>query len=179
MNFLQAYVDSRTRPFLSGSFEQFLEQVARRGSWIGGGSVAAAGAALAAALLEKLLVHPRQILRLRARRRACMRLVERDAKVFARVIAAMRSETPRAFQRALKTAIEVPCDVHAHAQAVERAGRAAGRQINPRFQSDLRCALAFAAAAKHASRALIDTNLAWLQDRGYARRVRRRLRDAR
>jgi len=157
------------------SLEQLLEQVARRGSWLGGGSAAALTAALSAALLEKVVTRPRLAQRLRRRRQVCTQLIHRDARMFARVIEATRTSNPRAVQRRLKAATDVPCRVFEHAQAVQQACRAARRSVKPQLQSDLRCALALAEAAGASARVLIQTNLAWLKDAAYARRVRRRL----
>ena len=163
---------------LQGSVEGFLNQVARRGSWIGGGSVAALSAALSAALLEKLVHQPALVRRLRRIRRECLALVQRDASAFARVIQATRVRDRRAFQRALKAAIEIPVRIFEHARTVHAACREAQRAVSSRFHSDLRCARALAAAAEEASRGFISTNLAWLGDRNYARRIRRRIQSA-
>ncbi len=157
------------------SVEQFLEQVAQRGSWIGGGSVAALGAALAAALLEKLVFQPPLRRRLQAVRRECLSLIDQDAKMFARVIDATRGHRRAVFAQALMKATEIPCRVFERAHAVQAACRRAQRAIKPKFQSDLRCALAMAKAASDSSRALINTNLAWLGSPAYTRRIRRRL----
>ena len=161
-----------------GSLEQFLEQVARRGSWVGGGSVAALGAALSAALLEKLVVRPAAARRLRALRRECVALIERDATTFARVINATRSSNRRAFARSLKIATEAPYRVFANAHLVRAMGRVEQRAIKPQFQSDVRCALALASAAATSAETLVRTNLAWLKDRAYAAAMRKRLRQA-
>lgn len=163
---------------MQDSVEQFLDQVAQRGSWLGGGSVAAFSAALAAALLEKLVVNPRTVRRLRAARRECLRLIERDARLFARVIQATRASNQQAFRRALQYATEVPCRVFEHAHAIQHECREARRSVKPRFQSDLQCASAVASAAAISARTLIQTNLAWLNDRAYSRRMRRRLQSA-
>ena len=160
---------------MHGSLEQFLEQVARRGSWVGGGSVAALSAALSAALLEKLVHRPEQTRHLRRLRRECVGLIQRDAETFARVIQATRSRDRHAFSESLKTATEVPCQVFEHAQTIQSACRRAQRSIKPRFQSDLRCAMALALAASESARTLIQTNLSWLHDRSYARTIGRRL----
>lgn len=157
------------------SLEQLLEQVARRGSWLGGGSAAALSAALSAALLEKIATRPHLVQQARRHRQVCVRLIHRDAQTFARVIQATRTNNHPAFQRRLKTATDVPCQVLAHAQAVQRACQAAQRSVKPQFQSDLRCALALASAAGESARVLIQTNLAWLKDPAYARQVRRRI----
>lgn len=160
---------------MRASLEQFLESVARRGSWVGGGSAAALSGALSAALLEKLLLQPSSVKRLRTIRRECLRLIDEDALTFARVIEATRAKRADAFANALKRATDVPCRVAEHAAAVQASCRAARRLIKPRFQSDLRCAQALARAAEQSAWALIQTNLAWLKDRSYSRSVRRRL----
>ena len=163
---------------MQGSVNDFLEQVARRGSWVGGGSVAALAAALAAALLEKLLVQPSIVRLLRRRRAECEQLIERDAATFSAVIKATRQHRREAFQRSLKVATEVPCRVFEHAQAIQAACRRATRTVKPRFQSDLRCAMALALASGESARTLIETNLAWLNDPRYTRTIRNRLQHA-
>lgn len=163
---------------LSDSLEEFLAQVARRGSWVGGGSAAALCAALAAALLEKLVVRPAQGNALRRVRAECVRLIDRDATTFAAVIQATRHHNRRAFSRNLKVATEVPCRVFEHAQAIQAACRRATRAVKPRFQSDLRCAMAMALAAGESARTLIETNLAWLNQPGYTKQIRNRLQTA-
>ena len=155
---------------------QFLEQVARRGSWFGGGSASALSAALSAALLEKLTPSSAVGRRLARIRRVCVRLIERDAVMFARVIETMRAGQRSAFQRALKAATDVPCRVFEYAHVIQAACRIAARTIGPKFQSDVTCARALAVAASEGARALIETNLAWLRDPVYTTRVRRRLR---
>ncbi len=160
---------------MEASLEEFLDQLARRGSWFGGGSAAAFSAALAAGLLEKLVVDPARTRRLRRIRRECLALVEGDAATFASVIRATRAKDRQAFRRALKTATDVPCRVFERAKAVQTACRQAQRVVKPRFQSDLRCALAIALAAAESARTLIHTNLAWLDDAAYAKAVQRRL----
>ena|GEM_PF-2357154 len=157
------------------SLNDFLEQVARRGSWVGGGGVAALSAALSAALLEKLVTRPALGQKLRRLRGICLALIDADADTFSRVIQAMRRNDQPGFRRALKRATDVPCQVFESAAAVQAACRAARRAINPRFQSDLRCAEALAGASCVAARALIHTNLVWLKDPAYARVTQRRL----
>ena len=160
------------------SLERFLDQVARRGSWVGGGSVAALSAALAAALLEKLVVHAAARRPLKRIRTDCARLIHQDAERFARVIQALQARKHALFARSLKSATEVPCRVFAHAQAVQSACRRAQRSIKPRLQSDLRCAMALALAASESARTLIETNLAWLDDPAYTKTVHRWLQSA-
>ena len=161
---------------MHASLEEFLEQVARRGSWLGGGSVAALSAALSAALLEKLLLNARTVRQVRRLRCECVALIERDAEAFARVIQATRSHRSGTFQRALRRAIDIPCRLITCCQLIEAHGRRIQPEIKPQFRSDLRCALAVARAAREGALALVDTNLAWLNDQAYAGRVRRRLR---
>ncbi|MBI4003615.1 MAG: cyclodeaminase/cyclohydrolase family protein, partial [Candidatus Omnitrophica bacterium] len=86
------------------SLEELLRRIARKGSWMGGGSVAALCAALSAALLEKLVVQPAAAQRLRRIRRACLALIPRDARAFSHVIQATRHSDRRGFARALKRA---------------------------------------------------------------------------
>jgi len=135
-------------------------------------------AALSAALLEKLVVKPSLARQLRRIRRSCVALIPKDAERFSRVIQAMRRTDRRLFSRRLKAATEVPWQVFEHAQAVQSACRVAQRSIKPRFQSDLRCALALALAASESARTLIYTNLAWLNERTYSQAMRRRLQSA-
>lgn len=160
------------------SIEQFLEQVARRGSWLGGGSVAALSAAMAAALLQKLVIRKASVRRLKRLRRASLLLIDRDARTFAKAIAATRLGNRRRFVAALKQATEVPFCVFANAHQVIAMGLAEKRAIKPQFQSDVRCALAAAWAAAGSAQALILTNLAWMKDAAYARRMRKRLKQA-
>lgn len=160
------------------SLESFVEHVARRGSWFGGGSVAALSAALAAALLEKLVHDPTAVRALRRIRRECLSLIDRDAATFARVIQTTRRKQRSVFARSLKAATEIPCRVFERAAALQAACRAAQRTVNPRFQSDLRCAMATALAAGESARTLVYTNLAWLNDRAYTQQVERRLQAA-
>jgi formiminotetrahydrofolate cyclodeaminase len=158
------------------SIEQFLEQVARRGSWLGGGSVAALAAAMAAALLEKLQPHPAADLR--RLRLSCAKLIEEDARRFARVIDVSRRNDRRAFAQALRQATEVPCRVFEAAHRTKANARAARRFIRPKLQSDLRCATAVADAAARSAKSLIETNLAWLRDPEYTSKTRSRMRRA-
>ena len=135
-------------------------------------------AALAAALLEKLTPSSAAGRRFARVRRACVRLIQLDADLFADVIRAMRAGRQETFQRALKAATEVPCQVFEHAHAVQAACRSAVRTISPKFQSDVTCAQALAVAAATGARALINTNLAWLHDPAHTKRIHRRLRTA-
>lgn len=168
-------VFSSVRRRLQGSFEHALDEIARRGSWWGGGTVAAFSAALAAALAEKLAAQPSFRRRLHRIRQSCLKLGQADADAFADVIRATRSGSRRAFARSLKAATEVPYDVLGHARTIEDACRRLEREVRPQYRSDLRCASALARAAGASARGFIDTNLAWLRDPGYARRMRRRV----
>jgi formiminotetrahydrofolate cyclodeaminase len=162
------------------SLEQLLDQVAFRGSWFGGGSVAAMSAALSAALLEKLAPSPALGRRLRSIRQDCLALIEVDARTFARVIQSTRMPgNRRAFVRALKAATAVPLRLFRHAQTIQAISRAAQRRMKPRFRSDLQCVTALARASADGARALILTNVAWLNDHQYTKTVRRALRATR
>ena len=160
---------------LQGSLEHALDEISRRGSWWGGGTVAAFSAALSAALVEKLAAQPSIRRRLQRIRQSCLQLGQADADAFADVIRATRSGSRRAFAHSLKAATEVPYDVLGHACTIEDACRRLERQIRPRYRSDLRCARALACAAGASARGFIDANLAWLRDPVYARRMRRRV----
>ena len=140
--------------------------------------MAALSAALAAALLEKLIPSPSATRRLRRMRRSCTELIRRDAQTFARVIQATRARDRRAFLRLLKTAIDVPCRVFEQARALHAQCHDAQREVKPQFRSDLRCAMALASAAADSARTLIETNLAWLNDPAFAARIHRRMTNA-
>ncbi len=99
--------------------------------------------------------------------------------VFGRVIQATRHQDRRKFAAALKAATDVPFAVFQHSRRLRAAAAQARRAINPKFQSDLRCALALADAAGKGARVLVLTNVAWLGDARYARQMRRRLAAAR
>lgn len=160
------------------SLDQFVSHIARRGSWFGGGSVAALCAALAAGLLEKIVAQAVPARALGRIRRECLGLIQRDADAFARVIRTTERKDQGAFRSSLKTAIDIPCRVFEHAERVQAACRAAQRTVKPQYQSDLRCALAVALAAAESARTLVNTNLAWLNDPAYTRQIERRLQTA-
>jgi len=172
------------------SVQQLLDQTAKRGSWYGGGSVAALACALSAALLEKLVspTAPRRATKLasfrrrspaagmiRATRTQALRLVDEDARTFAHVIKAMYQQDKIATRKALKQAIEVPLRVHVSAHQILQAAERAKRDIPKRYHSDLTCVIALAKASREAARAFVETNLAWLGDKTYTRQVRRKL----
>lgn len=152
-----------------------LAKTATKGSWYGGGSAAALCVALAAALLEKLAQQPRLIAELGAIRRRGAALVDRDAETFARIIYALHRRNRRASRRALTTATEIPRQVFRDARRLLVLSRAVRRTISPRYRVDLNCAVAIAKAAGTSARGLIMTNLAWLADPAYSRRLRREL----
>ncbi len=164
------------RFWLSGSFETLLDEVARRGSWVGGGSAAALSAALSAALLEKLVPAPSARAAARRIRRECLRLAQDDARRFAAVVDALRRGSRPGFTRALREATAVPLRVAELAQDIGRRARRTARAIAPRLRADLRCVAHLAQASTACAGVLINTNLVWLGDRAFAARVRRRLR---
>jgi formiminotetrahydrofolate cyclodeaminase len=126
-------------------------------------------------LLEKLVGSGRLARRLARIRHESLGLARQDAKAFARVIAASRSGNRRAFHQTLKAATEIPCRVAQHARTIREIARAASGSIRPPYRADVTTARAMAEAATAGAQALIGTNLAWLQDRTYAKGIRRRL----
>lgn len=161
-----------------GSIEQFLAVIAKRGSWFGGGSVAACANALASALLEKLSTSSTSIAALAKIRRESLKLIEQDAQRFAQVIAALRTGNKRLFGKRLRLATEVPYRVFVAAQRIQKMCRRQKSSIRPQFHSDLHCVMALSQASAKSAQALIDTNLAWLKDKRYARSVRQRMQRA-
>jgi formiminotetrahydrofolate cyclodeaminase len=169
------------------SLEQLLNQTATRGSWYGGGSVAAMACAASAALLEKLLnpvassraggaVTPHPASKsMRAIRATTLRLIQRDAQAFSRVIKAYYQHDKAAIRRSLKEATEIPLTIALSARRVTATARQLKPQIKPRYRSDLTCVEALATAARTAAEAFVDTNLAWLNDAAYTARVRKQL----
>ncbi|MBI2885443.1 MAG: cyclodeaminase/cyclohydrolase family protein [Candidatus Omnitrophica bacterium] len=152
-----------------------LDQIARRGSWYGGGSAVAFGCALAAALLEKLTSDSRRRAAIRRLRSRCLQLAARDADAFARVVRAQASRPSSAFRRALKDATRVPLEICETAQAVLKAASLARRTLSTAYQVDVECVEALARAAQQGARALALTNARWLSDPAYSRQVRRQL----
>jgi formiminotetrahydrofolate cyclodeaminase len=163
---------------MTWTVDRMLAQVARRGSWYGGGSVAALCVALAAALLEKLIVRRPALRRLHAIRARAASFIEEDARRFARVIQCTRLGHRGRFREALKSATDIPCRIFEDAQVIQAECRRAQRDVKPQFQSDLRCALAVALAGAESARTLIETNLAWLGDDTNATRISKQLRTA-
>ncbi|MBI3319841.1 MAG: cyclodeaminase/cyclohydrolase family protein [Candidatus Omnitrophica bacterium] len=145
------------------SVEHLLEQTATRGTWYGGGSAAALSCALSAALIEKLASRPQAIRTARTIRRRCARLIDEDARVFARAVQAMSSQDRHRIRRAMNAAIAVPQEVCASAQRLRRISRQVGKALRPHVRVDLRCADALARAAGDSARALVLTNQAWLK----------------
>jgi len=151
------------RSLLTVSVQEFLDRVAQRGSWVGGGSASAMTAALSAALLEKLLVAPQAARAIRRIRGECLGLTERDAEAFAKAIQAVRAGRMAAFRRSLEAATQLQRVIQRDARAVEVTGRRARRAVRRRLQSDLRCALVLARASAEAAGILVETNRAWLR----------------
>lgn len=160
---------------LRGSVEDLLDHVARRGSWYGGGSVAALAAAMACALLEKLILKAGALKKLKRLRKECLALVEKDAVSFARAIHGMRLGRRAVFVSRLKAATEVPYRVLHNAYAIKAMGKAYQKTIKPQFQSDVRCALVLAQASADSAETFIETNLAWLKERSYTAGMHKRI----
>ena len=157
------------------SVEQFLDQTATRGTWYGGGSAAALACALSASLMEKLSCQASTARASRTIRRECTALIETDARVFRDVIRASAQGSRAGFTRALKTAIRVPWQVFDASRRLQQLAPKIGRHIRPRYRVDLRCAVAIARASGASAKFLVATNLAWLGDRAYSRRLLRRM----
>lgn len=160
---------------VSSSIRSVLDQIAAQGSWYGGGSAAALTCAVSAALLEKLLGPSCDIRRFRALRRRCTELIDADARTFAGVIKAYYQRDERAAKQRLKAAIRIPADVCLASQELLAQARASARLIKPRYRVDLRCAMELAKAAGFSSRALVETNLAWLDEPAFSARIRTEL----
>lgn len=124
--------------------------------------------------MEKLARRPQAVAAARAVRARATQLIDEDARAFSRVIRAM-SQQPRLVRPRLKAAIDVPRRVHDDAQRLLALTRGLKRSIPPKYRVDLDCAEAIARAAATSARALILTNLAWLNEPAYARRLRRQL----
>ena len=161
---------------LRGSVDELLDEIARRGTWYGGGSVAALAAAMACALLEKLILKAAALKKLKRLRKECLALVEKDAASFAHAIGGMRLGRRAVFVSRLKAATEVPYRVLVAAYTAKSLGTAQRKLIRPQFQSDVRCALNLAQAAADCAELFIDANCAWLKDRAYAEGMRKRIR---
>ncbi len=160
---------------LRGSVEDLLDQVARRGSWYGGGSVAALAAATAFALLEKLSLKASTLKKLKRLRKECLALVDKDAVSFARAINGMRLGRRSVFVSRLKVATEVPYRVLSNAYTIKAVGKVYQKTIKPQFQSDVRCALTLAQAAADSAETFIETNCAWLKEHAYTTGMHKRV----
>ena len=154
--------------------KQLLEQTADRRSSYGGGSAAALSCALAAALVEKLASQPSRArggqagrtgsaATARSLRACCARLIEADAKAFARVVRAGARQDRNTLRRALTVATDIPCQVGECAQQVLSIARRIRARVSPRYRVDLRCAEALAAAAKQSAQALAAANRVWMR----------------
>ena len=141
--------------------DAFLTEIAPRRSRLGGGSVSAFGAALAAALLEKISQKSAGRASFGRARRACSRLVDADAQAFAQVVLALRRKDGRKTTATLRRATAVQQNVLQHARALRSGARRLRSSIPNAYLSDLACAAAFARAAEEGARALIRANRAW------------------
>lgn len=158
------------------SLEEFLRAIANRNTGYGGGSVVALNVAMAAALMEKLSPRRDWVTRCAAIRCECLRLVQEDADVFSKVILAFRKQRIRLAYRQLKGATKLQCRVFQHARRLEQMAQTAKESLASRLQSDLCCVIALARAAQTASRELILTNISWVNERPYSRKMRQWLR---
>ena len=160
---------------LNSSVRTFLDQTATQGTWYGGGSAAAFTCALSAALLEKLARSPASRKTLHVIRTRCVRLIEADAASFARVVRAQSRHDARSMTKALKAAIDVPLQVCRDASRIRKIAIEIRPSIRRHYDVDLRCAVELAQAAGKAAQALVATNLTWLNEPKYSRRIRQHL----
>ena len=152
----------------ASSIQQLLEQTADRHGAYGGGSAAALSCALAAALVEKLSGRKPAAGIARRLRVCCTKLIDADAKAFAKVVRATAKGDKMALRRALKTATDIPCQIEECSKQVLEVAQRIKLYVSPRYRVDLRCAETLARAAQQSSRALVAANRAWAKS--FARR---------
>lgn len=161
----------------------------------GGGSVSALAGALGASLLTMVAAMTKHraaskqdVERLQAAGSRCAdlaarleRLVDEDSAAYDAVVAAYRlprgsadekTERRSRIQAALVAAIETPLAVMRHCNDAIEAAATVARFGNPNAGSDVGVALELLAAGGKGARLNVDINLASLDDRAYAGRVR-------
>ncbi len=179
-------------PYTSTTIEAYLEFLASAEPEPGGGSAAALVGALAAALVtmvtnltlgkEKYTGVQDQMadLKLNAEfvRSRLSELITLDAEAYGAVAEAMRlpknSDEEKgarsvALQKALRGAAEVPLTVAEAAAEVARLSLPAAELGNVNAISDAAVAAVLADAAAHSAALNVKINLAWLDDKDYAR----------
>lgn len=179
-------------PYTSTTIEAYLEFLASAEPEPGGGSAAALVGALAAALVtmvtnltlgkEKYAGAQDQMADLKVNaefaRSRLSELITLDAEAYSAVAEAMRlpknSDEEKgarsvALQKALRGAAEVPLTVAEAAAEVARLSLPAAELGNVNAISDAAVAAVLADAAAHSAALNVKINLAWLDDKDYAR----------
>lgn len=184
--------------FTEKTINQFLDELASKAPVPGGGSAAALGGALAAALLSmvcnltigkkgyedvesdmKALLSESEALRARF-----PLLLERDTQVYSQVMDAYRlpKDTPeqkaakeKAMQTALVAAAEVPLEIAAGCARVVELAMTAAQKGNKWAVSDAGVAVVLAEAAMRGALLNVEINLASITDQEYVRKTRARM----
>jgi formiminotetrahydrofolate cyclodeaminase len=170
-------------------FGKFLEDTASRTPSPGGGSVAAAVGALAAALAhmaveftagkEKYAGHDERLRQLldEFRRAEGMlgELMGEDVAAYERYVSARKSPDPREQAAAIATAVAVPMEVVAVAGAVAARLDEIKAFVNPWLYSDVVVAAILAEAAARSAAVTARGNLPHLPDAGQARQLGEKL----
>lgn len=184
--------------FTEKAINQFLDELASKAPVPGGGSAAALGGALAAALLSmvcnltigkkgyedvesdmKALLSESEALRARL-----PHLLERDTEVYSQVMDAYRlpKDTPeqkaareKAMQTALVAAAEVPLEIAAGCARIVELAMTAAQKGNKWAVSDAGVAVVLAEAAMRGALLNVEINLASITDKEYISRTRARM----
>lgn len=184
--------------FTDKTLNQFLDELASKAPVPGGGSAAALGGALAAALLSmvcnltigkkgyedvesdmKALLSESEALRVKL-----PQLLERDTEVYSQVMDAYRQpkDTPeqktareKAMQSALVAAAEVPLEIAASCARIVDLAIIAAQKGNKWAVSDAGVGVVLAEAAMRGALLNVEINLASITDQEYIRRTRARM----
>jgi len=177
---------------LRAGVEPFIEQLAAPTATPGGGSAAAAGAAMAAGLANMVASMSRgkkayaqyepplseAISRLSYLREELKAAIDADAESYNLVMKAYKNSKAAAqpdslIEPALKQATSVPLGVAERAREVARIAEKLKPITNPNMKSDLTTALALAHAAVEGALANVDINLESIKDADFVSRVRK------
>ena len=178
--------------YANGTIEAYLERLASAEPEPGGGSVAALVGALAAALVsmvtnltlgkEKYALAQDEMVEIKANaefaRARLAELITLDAEAYGAVAQAMKlpkdteeekSVRTAALQKALRGAAETPLEVAEAAAEVARLSLPAAELGNVHAVSDAAVAAVLSDAAAHSAALNVKINLAWIDDKDYAR----------
>src|SRR4051812_35426440 len=178
---------------LRAGVEPFIEQLAAPTATPGGGSAAAAGAAMAAGLANMVASMSRgkkayvqyerelseAVSRLSLLREELKSAIDADAESYNAVMFAYKKAKESAdadgiVDSALKQATNVPLSVAERAREVLTLVEKLGPITNPNMKSDLTTAAALARAAIEGALANVDINLESLKDAEFVREMRKR-----